>query len=226
MHDDESVQDPPAPRTPPAPTGEAIAPIQPETDARDDNPIAVAGLVVSVLALILSMIVIGAIVGIVSFVLCVIGLRRSRTSGRGRGLSIGGIMLSLLALLVSAAAAAFIIATITSGEDTILNGVATTSSNHEFPPQNDIESVECSASESGSLPLAIITVRNNSEGRSVYRVTVEWETSSGEIADDVRSDFIDVGETETLRLFERSSAGIPDTCRVTRIERSGFRFLN
>lgn len=183
-------------------------------------------MVVSVLALILSMIVIGAVVGIVSFVLCVIGLRRSRSTGSGRAASIGGIALSILALVASAAAAAFIVATINSGDDIVRNGIATTSTNEEFPPQDDIESVECSASESGNLPLAIITLENNSPGRSIYRVTVEWDTQGGQISHEVRSEFLESGGTQTLRLFDRSSSGDADTCRVTRIERSGFRFIN
>lgn len=190
-----------------------------------DNPIAVAGLVVALLALILSMIVIGGVIAFVSFGLCVVGLRRSKTLGRGRGLAISGIVLSVLAVLASGAAFAIIYATLTGGDDIELNGILTTSTNEEYPPQEDLVSVECSSSDNGGLPLAIITLENKSTGRSVYSVTVEWDTPSGTVDGEVSSDFVDEDAREVLRLFELTSAGIPDTCRVTRIERTGFLLL-
>ncbi len=171
------------------------------------------------------MIVIGGLIAFVSFALCVIGVRRSKTLGSGRGLAISGIVLSVLALLASGAAAVIIYATLNGGDEIVRNGIVTTSTNTEFPPQDDLVSVECTSSDSGNLPLAIITLENKSTGRSLYSVTVEWDTTSGVIEDEVSSDFIDEGATEVLRLFERSSAGISDACRVTRIERSGFRLL-
>lgn len=208
--------------------------MEPEGPSSKDNPIAVAGLVVSLLALVLSIIVLGGLIAFVSFVLCLIGLRRSRTIGRGRGLAIGGIVLSILSLLVSAAALAFLVATLNGGDEIVRNGIVTTSTNLEFPPQDDLVSVECTASESGNLPLAIIDLQNNSTGRSIYRVTVTWETqgnseeatAAAEVSGEVRSDYIEAGETETLRLFQRSSRARVDTCRVTRIERSGFQLFN
>jgi hypothetical protein len=234
VHDDESVPDPPAPKTPPAPSGPPRSPLEPEGASSKDNPIAVAGLVISVLALVLSIIVLGGLIAVVSFVLCVIGLRRSKTIGRGRGLAIGGIVLSVLSLLASAAALALLIATINGGDEIVRNGIVTTSTNLEFPPQDDLVSVECTASESGNLPLAIITLQNKSTGQSLYRVTVVWDTqgssdgttAAAEVSGEVRSDDVEAGETEILRLFERSSRALVDTCRVTRIERSGFQLFN
>jgi hypothetical protein len=234
VNDDESVPDPPAPRTPPAPSGAPVSPFEPKGSSGKDNPIAVAGLVISLLALVLSIVVLGGLIAFVSFVLCVIGLRRSKTIGRGRGLAIGGIVLSILSVLASAAALAILIATINGGDEVSRNGIVTTSTNVEYPPQDDLVSVECTASESGNLPLAIITLQNNSTGRSTYRVTVTWEAqgnseetpAAAEVSDEVRSDYIEAGETETLRLFQRSSRALVDTCRVTRIERSGFQLFN
>lgn len=224
MHDDEQQPTPPAPRTPPAPTGAPADPINPPTSSTD-NPIAVAGLVVALLAAILSIIVIGGLIAFVSFTLCIIGLRRSKTLGRGRRLAIGGIVLSVLALLASGAVLAIIIVTLNGGDEITRNGIITTSTNTEFPPQDDLVSSDCGSSTGGDLPLAIITLENKSTGRSVYGVTVEWDTPSGVVEGEVSSDYVDAGATAELRLFERSSSGIPDTCRVTRIERSGFRLL-
>lgn len=209
---------------PPAPQGPPASPVSPPSTSTD-NPIAVAGLVVAVLALILSMIVLGGLVAFVSFTLCIIGLRRSKSLGRGRGLAITGIILSVLSLIASAAALVIIIATLNGGDEVVRNGIVTTSTNSEFPPQDDLVDSECSTSEGGDLALAIITLENKSTGRSVYGVTVEWETRSGVVSSEVSSDFVDAGSTEVLRLFGPSSSAIPETCRVTRIERSGFRLF-
>lgn len=225
MHDDDDQITPPAPRLPPAPIGTPLPPIETPESGPSDNPIAIAGLVVSLLALVLSMIVIGGVIGIVSFVLCVIGVRRSKTLGRGRGVAIGGIILSILSILASAAALVIIISSLNGGEDVIRDGIATSSTNSEFPPQDDLVDVVCSTSDNGGVPLAVVTLENKSEGRSIYSVTVEWDTASGVVSGEVSSEFIDAGESATLRLFDRSSAGVAEMCRVTRIERSGFRLL-
>ena len=216
---------PPAPKTPPPPAGTPLPPIAPEAQPTD-NPIAVAGLVVSLLALILAIIVMGGLIAIAGFILCFIGLRRSKSLGRGRGLAITGMILSVLSIVVSGIALAILLAALSGGDETVRNGIITTSSNTEFPPQDDLAELECTASESGDVPLAIITLENMSPGRSVYGVTVEWDTPTGVIAAEVSSEFVDAGEREVLRLFERTARGVPDTCRVTRIERSGFFFLN
>lgn len=171
------------------------------------------------------MVVIGGLIAFASFSLCMIGLRRSKTLGSGRGLAITGIVLSVLALIASVAALVVITATLNGGDEITRNGIVTTSTNTEFPPQDDLASLECSASDNGELALAIITLENLSEGRSVYTVTVEWDTASGTVSGDVRSDFLPAGDTEVLRLFDQSSSAIPTQCRVTRIERSGFRLL-
>lgn len=178
----------------------------------------------ALLALILSIIVIGGLIAFVSFTLCIVGLRRSKTLGRGRGIAITGIMLSILSLLASVAAVAVLYVTL-NGDEIVRNGIATTSTNTEFPPQDDFVSIECTSSASGSLPLAIITLENMSGGRSVYRVTVEWDANSGTVSGEVASEFIEDGERTILRLFDRSSTGLSDTCRVTRIERSGFQLF-
>lgn len=225
MHDDESQPTPPAPLAPPAPTGAPLPPVEPPKTGPSDNAIAVAGLVVAVLALVLSMIVIGGVIAFVSLTLCIIGLRRSKTLQRGRGISIAGILLSILAIMASAAALAIFYAAVTGGEEVVRDGIITTSSNTDFPPQDDLVDVVCSASNTGDVPLAIIELENKSDGRSVYSVTVEWDTNSGVVSGEVDSDFVDAGETVSLRLFERSTSGIAETCRVTRIERSGFQLF-
>ena len=204
---------------PPPPTG-------PESDesGRRDNGIAVAGLVVSLTGLILSIVVIGGFIGLAGLVMSIIGLSRSRTlNGAGRAAAIGGALLGLFSM-VAAIGFAFVISDMLQGDaDLVRDGVATRSSNTEFPPQDDIVEVSCEASESGRLALAVVTVENMSPEESVYTLTVTWETASnGEVTADARSGGVEPGETEELRLFDTSATGDPDTCSVAIIDRTSF----
>ena len=208
---------------PPPPTGQPVGLGEPAAPT-PDNPIAVAGLVVSLMGVVLSVVVIGGLVGILGFVLSMIGLRRSKTIGRGRGAALGGIALAGLSLLFSTVAVGFIVAGLNGGEERIVDGIATTSTNTEFPPQDDLELVECDVS--GSLGLAIVTIENRSGGQSLYSVTVEWDTEAGDVVSGtVRSEFLGAGERQTIRLFDRSGNGVAESCRVVRIERSGLGLL-
>lgn len=208
---------------PPPPTGDPVG-VGEHKASPTDNPIAVAGLVVSLMGLVLSVIVVGGFVGFTGFILSSIGLRRSKTIGHGRGAAIGGIVLAGLSMVFSAVALAFIVSAINGGEERVVNDIVTTSNNTEFPPQLDLDSIECDAS--GDLGLAVVTLENRSGGQSLYNVTVEWDTASGGTVDGtIQSDFLAAGETQTMRLFDQSGNGIADSCRVARIERSGLGLL-
>jgi len=174
----------------------------------------------------LSIIVIGGVIAIISFVLAVIGLRRSKDLGSGKGAAIGAIGLSVLAVIVSIVATIFIVVWVNSGDDIIRDGIATTSTNTEFPPQDDLDDVECTNSDGGDSALAIITITNRSGGPSNYELTVAWDDDSGdELLASVRSDFLPADESQTMRLFAPRSGADPESCRVIRIERSFFDLL-
>lgn len=222
-----STDQPPPPESPipPPPTGTTAS--APEIPGKSkDNPIAVAGLVVSLLALVLSIIVLGGFVAFIGFTLSMKGLQRSRTLETGRGLSIGGIALSVLALLASVGAFVVIMATINGGEERVVDGITTTSNNVQHPPQADIDDVVCGVSNGGGLPLATVQLENRSPGESLYAITIEWDTESGSaVSGIVRSEFLAAGESQTLRLFDQTGTGLSETCRVSRIERSGLGIL-
>ena len=212
---------PPGPSSPLAPPATPTEPSPQSTGIADhDNPIAIAGIIVAVLALVLSIIVVGAVIGIVSFVLCVIGLRRARQGKRGRGLAITGIIVSLLAILFSAVAVVFLLALVRSGDEIVRDGIITTSDNTEFPPQDDIDGIVCSASNSGRIAQAKVTITNRSTGPSVYRITIEWETDGEPIEEVISTDFVDAGESASYEAVDLSGQAIEDSCRVTRIDRS------
>lgn len=224
-----SIQSPP-PAAPPPPTGGPPPPPSgepPREGKTRDNGIAVAGLIVALGSLILSIIVIGGISAIVALVLSVIGLRRSRTIGQGKGAAIGGIGLSLLAIAASSMTVVLLISAFNSREETIRDGIITTSNNEDFPPQDDLDAVECSTSSGGGSALATVTITNRSGGQSVYVVTVTWTTTGGghvsdEVSDEIRSDYLPADHSQTMRLFAPATDVDPESCRVSRIERSGF----
>jgi len=193
--------------------------------ADHDNPIAIAGIIVAVLALVLSIIVIGGVIGIVSFVLCVVALRRARAGKRGRGLAISGIIVSILAVLFSVVAVVFFVALVRSGDEIVRDGIITTSDNTEYPPQDDIDRIECSASNSGRIAQATVTITNRSTGPSVYRITIEWETDDEPIEDVISTDFLDAMESASYEAVDLSGRAIEDSCRVTRIDRSFLPIL-
>ena len=215
--------DPPPPQPQAQPAAQPPPPPEAETP-EPDNGIAVAGLVVALLSLVLAIIVIGGVTAIIAIVLSIIGLRRSKELGRGRGIAIGGIALSLLALVVSIGSVILITVSLDT-EETVRDGIATTSSNTEFPPQDDLDSVNCTASDGGDTALAVVTVTNRSEGQSVYTVTLAWNAGDREVTESVRSEFLEAGDTTMLRLFATASEVQAESCRVTRIERSGFSFF-
>ncbi|NNK92352.1 MAG: hypothetical protein HKO87_07955 [Acidimicrobiia bacterium] len=218
---------PPAP-SPPPPAG---PPPGVQSDGRPgvadhDNPIAVAAIIVAVLACILAVIVVGFFVAIVSGIMGIVALRRARRGLRGRGLAITSIVLSLLAMCFSVVGLLFIISTLRSGEVTVRDGIATNSDNIAYPPQDDIDAVECTASNSGRLAQARVTITNRSEGRSIYRLTLEWDTPDGDpIEEEITTGFLDAGESATLEAVDLSGTAVRESCRITRIDRSFLPFF-
>lgn len=208
---------PPAGPPPPPPSGPHNFGEQQAPDVRKDNPIALASLVVSVAALLASIVVIGGLIGLIAIVMAGVGLTRSKDSGTGRGFAIGAIVLSLLSLVASAAAGVILFRIIEDGSLTP-EGFNPNVSSDDFPVDDDLVSVECT--EDG-LALAVITVENNTETNQRYSVTVTWETDLGEVlTGEARSDFVEPGDVDEVRIFERSSAALIDSCELTSFTRS------
>lgn len=202
-------------------------PASPTGTARHDNPIALAGLMVSVLGLVLALVVIGGFIGIAGFVLSAIAFRRSRRRGiGGRGVAVGGMMLGVLAVLASVAGFFYLLALIDSGDPTVRDGIASTSRNTEFPPQDDYDGIDCEQSTTGLVARATVTLTNRSTSASVYQVVVEWDTESGDAIDEVvTTDYVDPDETIEFDVLELSGDAVFASCRVTTIERSTFPFF-
>jgi len=184
-------------------------------------------LVCALLSLVLAVILIGGFIAVISFILGWIGFRRSAHLGSGRRLSLAAMALSVLAVIVSVAVVALLFARVNSGEDIVRDGIATRSTNEEFPPQDDLDEVDCSTSEGGDSALAIVTITNRSGGQSNYQITVAWDNDDGdEVLGIVNSDFLAADDSQTMRLFSPRTNVDPETCRVTRIERSFIGFFS
>lgn len=229
MSDHEPVPPPPPPpsQAPPPPTGPPGAPSPAgasSSDVRKDNPIAVAALVVATLGLVLAMVVVGGFIAIIAIVMGIVGIRRSKVTGRGKGLSISALVIGVFSVAVSVIAG-IIIATTIRGEDVVINGITSSSDNTEFPPQEDVIDVVCT--EDGGLPLAEITIENMSPEASAYTLTITWQTETGgELVEILRSnELIPTGEQTDFRLFQRGAGAIADSCAVDRIERTSLAFL-
>ena len=150
---------PVAPPPPPPPPPVSGVPSQ-GGSARQDNPIAIAAIITSLLALILAIIVIGGVIGIISFVLAAVALRRSRRGAGGKGIAITAMMLSIIAVIASVGAVFIAVNEFQRGEDTVLDGIVSSSDNDDFPPQRDLDAIECSVSNSGTLGQAVVTLTN------------------------------------------------------------------
>lgn len=214
---------PPATQQPPPPPSTPPVNEDGDTEIRD-NPIATASIVTSVLALVTAAIILGGFIAVISFVLAIVGLRRSIESGVGKGLSLIAMGLSLLALFAALVATGFWIVQLNTGDEFVIDGVASTSTNRDFPPQNDLDEVECTTSAGGGSALAVATFTNRSGGPSNYIITVAWDDDAGtEVTDTIRSNAsLAADESQTIRLLSPRSNVDPESCRVTRVERWFF----
>jgi len=232
---DESQPPPPPPApappagSPPPPSGEPVAaapPPPPPTGApaikAPDNPIAIAGLTVSVLGIVLAVVVIGFFFGLIGTSLSAIALKRSRQGLGRRGMSIAGIIVGVLAMLLSVAGV-FAILALANGEESTRNGIITNSTNETHPPQDDLDATVCGESNSGRIATTSVRITNRSESSSVYRIEVEWETEGGDIISSTNTtSYVGVDESITVDFVETSGRGLVDSCRVVRIDRSSL----
>lgn len=178
------------------------------------------------LALVLSVIVIGGVLGIISFVMAVVALRRSHELKNGKILAVTAMGLSIIAVSASVAATVVWIAQANAGDDFVIDGITSSSNNLEFPPQADLDEIECTTSTpGGGSALAIISVTNRSLGESNYVITVAWEDDAGgEVLGSISSESVPAGESLTLRLLAPRSNVDAQACRVDRLERWFFSF--
>lgn len=188
---------------------------------------ALAGLMISVLGLVLAIIVVGAFIGFAGFVVSTVAYRRARTRDLdGRGLALGGIVLGLASMALSVLGFFTLLAIVDSGDPIVRNGIATSSRNTTQPPQDDIDSIECQTSNTGRIARATVQLTNRSSERSLYEVRVEWnDGSGGQVHDVVRTDYLEPGETESIEVLDLSGDAVADSCAITAIDRQTLPFF-
>ena len=187
-------------------------------DVRKDNPIALAALVVSLLALLLAIVIIGGLVGIIAIVMAGVALKRSKSTNSGRGFAIGAIVLSLLSIVASVGSLILVVTTLQSGEFDLESLISPTADNENFPPEDDIVSTVCSED---SFALATLSVDNPTQSRQIYTITVTWDSTTGtELTETFDSPVLPPGEQAELRIFQRSSSAIVETCAVSSVRRT------
>ena len=206
---------------PPADTGSTPPPPPGTPSARTpDNPIAIAGITVSVLGLVLAIIVIGFFFGLIGVSLSAIALKRARNGLGRRNMAIAGIVVGVLAMLLSVVGVIAVLSLL-EGEEVTRNGIVTNSTNETHPPQDDLDATVCGESNSGRIATASVRITNRSESASVYRTEVEWETEDGDtIRDTNTTPFLGEDESLTVDFIDTSGRGLVDSCRVVRIDRS------
>ncbi|RZV48487.1 MAG: DUF4190 domain-containing protein [Acidimicrobiales bacterium] len=206
---------PPRPPAAPSDSGAAAA-----TEESTENPIAIAGILVSVMGLVLAIIVVGGFIGLTGFILSAIGYKRSKAGLDGRRLAIGGMVLGVLAVAFAVLSTFIIVQALNDG-DSFLFGDSDSALNEEFPPEDDVDLVECRASNSGAIGQAVVTITNNSDRTAAYLVDIAWVDDSGAaVTSSVRSAPAESGETIDVRVIDLTGMGDPDTCELTQIDRT------
>lgn len=191
------------------------------------NGLALAGMMVSLLGLVLSIIVIGGFLGLAGFVLSALGLRRARSlDGNGKAIAVGGMVVGILAIGLSILGFFWIRSFLDNGDTTVINGIRSTSADTEHPPQEDFDRIECGGSNTGLLARATVTLTNRSSRDTRYTVTVEWDTeTTTTVSDTFTTDSVDIGETDSFSTIDLSGEALIETCRVVEINRRPFSFL-
>lgn len=181
----------------------------------------------AVLGLVLSVVVIGGVLGLAGFVLSAVGFRRSRSvDGSGKALAIGGMVVGVIAIALSVLGFFWIRGLLDDGEVTVINNIRSTSSDAEHPPQEDVDRIECGGSNTGLLAQATVTITNRSDRDTRYTVTVEWDTASDTaVSETFSTDTVDVGTTDSFSAIDLSGTALLDTCRVVQIDRRVFWLL-
>jgi hypothetical protein len=173
---------------------------------------------------------IAAITGVVYFVSVpiglvglVLGLVAIRRPSRVRRMALGGIMLSLIGLLVGLGLVAFLLleGDDESGERTVVDGIQSGTGDDTHPPQRDLDgSLDCRVEQDALRAVGAVT--NHTDGPADYRIIVMWEDDGRTVAQSTAIlDSLSPGGTRSWEIGAVGSdkAGAV-TCRVLRIDRT------
>ena len=158
-------------------------------------------------------------VGLAGLVVSMIALHR----GSVRRVALGGLLLSIVGLVVGLGVVAFLILDddATGGTPTVLDGVESGSRNTEHPPQRDLDpGLTCTVD--AHVLQASGQVTNHTDGVANYQLIATWERNGKGIAESTA--LLDGVLPGASRSWEVTAVGDDEpgaiTCRVLRIDRS------
>lgn len=204
---------PPRPSPPPPPPSSPAATPRPEPlaspAAGESNTMATLALLFGVL----SFICLGPVGAILAVIFGILGLSKARQlGGRGRGLSITGIVLAIVNFVMSIAAVIIVILIIGAATDGTLDRLGSTASPSTF----GIEITSCRVDAVGSAEFTGV-IRNTTESTKSFVVSTEITDSFGASVDSVPVPVIGIppGGTRPWHAITFSVPVGDIACRVT-----------
>jgi hypothetical protein len=156
--------------------------------------------------------------GLVGLVLGVLAIRRPQGVRR---IAFGGIMLSLIGLVVGMGVVAFLVLD-DDAQTTTINGIKSETGDDEHPPQLDLQpDLRCDTQEHELA--ASGSVRNNSDRTSSYMLIAAWEQDGHQIAQrETKIEALAPAATAPWQVtvaLETSPEDGAVNCRIIRIDR-------
>jgi hypothetical protein len=158
--------------------------------------------------------------GLVGLVLGIVAIRRPSNVRR---MALGGIMLSLIGLLVGLGVIAFLVleGDNDDGEHTVVDGIESRTGNDAHPPQRDLDGpVHCRVDDDALRAVGAVT--NHTDEPVDYRIIVMWEDDGRTVAESTAVlDSIGAGGSKSWEIGAVGSEKPGTvTCRVLRIDRT------
>jgi hypothetical protein len=173
---------------------------------------------------------IAAITGVVYFVSVpfaiaglIVGVIAIRRPGSVRRLALGGIVLSMIGLVVGLGLVAFLLLDDDEpkGETTIVDGIVSETGDDTHPPQRDLDpAIDCRY-EKGALR-AEGSLVNRTDAAADYQIIVMWERDGRTVAQSTSIlEAVPAGATQAWEIIAvgDETPGEP-TCHVSRIDRT------
>jgi hypothetical protein len=158
--------------------------------------------------------------GLVGLVLGIIAIRRPSNVRR---MALGGIMLSLIGLLVGLGLVAFLLleGDDDPGEHTVVDGIESGTGDDAHPPQRDLDGpLDCRVDADALRAVGAVT--NHTEDAVDYRIIVMWEDDGRTVAESTA--ILDGLSPGGSKSWEIAAVGSDKpgavTCRVLRIDRT------
>jgi hypothetical protein len=157
-------------------------------------------------------------VGLVGLVVSVVALRRRTVVRR---VALGGLLLSLVGLVVGLGVIAFLVLD-DDARTTTVDGIKSDTGDDEFPPQRDLEPDIACATDVDSLRASGV-VRNRTDEVANYTLFAAWDRDGHQVAQaETKVDAVPPGATRQweITVMLRGDASDTADCSIIRINRT------